>query len=243
MTGMKIRVVDLETTGLAPPEAEVVEIAWVDLIPRERIGLRAGGRLVRPSRPIPPQASAVHHIIDDDLTDAFEWGAVIADLLHDKPDILVAHNTRFERQFLTDELTGGLPWICTYKAALRLWPQAPGHSNQTLRYWRKPAGIYPSDRAFLDNAHRALPDAVVTAHLLREMLAAGADIETLIAWEKEPALQIRCGFGKHRGTPWRELDDGFLAWVAERDFDEDVLFTVRHEMRRRREAGNAEARA
>jgi hypothetical protein len=26
------------------------------------------------------------------------------------------------------------PWICTYKCALRVWPDLDGHSNQELRY-------------------------------------------------------------------------------------------------------------
>ncbi len=84
-------------------------------------------------------------------------------------------------------------------------------------------------------AHRAGPDAYVTAFHLRDMLAL-TSLEQLIAWSAEPALQVRCRFGKHHGVPWREVDDGFLRWVAERDFDADVLFTVEHEMRRRREA-------
>ena len=246
---MLIRVVDLETTGFEPPEHAVVEIGWCDLVAKGRdlVGAPTDWRVeggswmfVNPGRPIPPETSAVHHIVDEDVSRASPWPEALADVMSPTEPaiaILAAHSAKFERLWLTDAATGALPWICTYKAALRLWADAPLHSNQGLRYWRRPEGL---DRSVANLAHRAYPDAYVTAHHLRDLLAL-APVEDLITWSSEPALQVRCQFGKHRGTPWREVDHGFLWWVSERDFDEDVLFTVRHELERReREANDQE---
>lgn len=240
-----IRVIDLETTGFTLPEAKVCQVGWYDLVPRAADLLGApylwtpnSGDFVfcDPGVPIPPENSAVHHIIDEDVhgMPAFE---AVANRIVAEPgvEILAAHSAKFERQFITDEMTGGKPWICTYKAALRLWPDAPSHSNQGLRYWRRPEGL---DRQVALFAHRAFPDAYVTAHLLRDMLNDGAELQKLTQWTNEPALQVRCHIGAWRGRLWREVDDGFLDWVASRDFDEDVLFTVQTEMERR----EAEAR-
>jgi exodeoxyribonuclease X len=240
-----IRIFDLETTGFDPATAGVCEFAYCNLV-SEAVDLAGDPinwevesgveKLVNPGHPIPPETSAIHHIIDDDVKDADPLPAVLAQTLHDFAEVdeeivaYAAHNAKFERLFLTPELVGNAPWICTYKAALRLWPEAPGHSNQTLRYWRNPFGL---DRAVANAAHRAFPDAYVTAFLLRDMLNDGATVKQLIEWTEQPALQFRCQIGKWRGTPWREVDWGFLAWVSERDFDEDVIFTVRHEMERR----------
>ena len=64
-----IRVIDIETTGIDPAADAIIEIASVDMV-------RGGGitnamdTLVRPGKPIPPGASAIHHIIDEDLKDA-----------------------------------------------------------------------------------------------------------------------------------------------------------------------------
>ena len=242
---MRLRVVDLETTGMAPPDAAVCEIGYVDVLAhgRDPAGAPTDWRvmptlishLVNPGHPIPPRNSAVHHIIDEDVQHAAPWTEAVAGLLspvHPAISVLVAHSAKFEQQFITDEQTGGLPWICTFKCALRLWPDAPSHSNQSLRYWRRPEGL---DRGVANVAHRAGPDAYVTAFLLRDMLAL-APVGKLIEWSSEPALQVRCRIGKWRGTPWREVESGFLEWIAERDFDADVLFTVRHEMQRRRDA-------
>lgn len=244
---MLIRVVDLETTGFEPPAAEVCQIGWVDLeAGHDLLGGPADWRIsnnpfgdlfVRTARPIPPETSAIHHIIDEDLFGACSWPEAAASLGFSAVPItaFAAHNAKFERQFITDELASGLPWVCTYKCALRLWPEAPSHSNQALRYWRRPEGLI---REIANVAHRAMPDAYVTAFLLRDMLGT-TPLETLIQWTGEPALQVRCGFGKHRGVLWTEVDEGFLHWVADRDFDEDVLFTVRHEIERRRAAAEA----
>ena len=246
---MLLRVVDLESTGFEPPEAAICEIGYVDVLAlgRDLAGAPADwqviptlwGHLVDPGHPIPPITSAVHHIVDEDVRGAATWKESIEGLLSpNEPAIsaLVAHSAKFERLFITDELTGGMPWICTYKCALRLWPDAPSHSNQALRYWRRPQGL---DRTVANVAHRAAPDAYVSAFHLRDLLLM-ASVEQLIEWSSQPALQVRCHIGKNRGMLWTEVDDGFLEWVARRDFDEDVLFTVEHEMQRRREAWERE---
>ena len=237
-----IRVVDLETTGFTPPEAGVCEIGYIDVVAKSTdlvgrphdwfVDSASGGDIIcNPGHPIPPETSAIHHIVDDDVLSAPKFRDICSGITDDTSvPYLAAHNAKFERQFITDDLAPGRGWICTYKAALRLWPDAPSHSNQTLRYWRRPDGL---SRDIANVAHRAYPDAYVTAFLLRDMLNDGATIEQLIQWTEEPALQVKCHIGKWRGTPWREVDDGFLYWVSQRDFDEDILFTVRVEMERR----------
>ncbi|WP_430912870.1 exonuclease domain-containing protein [Methylobacterium sp. sgz302541] len=237
---MLIRVVDLETTGFEPPEAAVCEIGFCDLVRDDDawlVGLPAH-LLVNPGRPIPPETSAVHHIIDFDVREAPGFEEAARAVFYDEERyqalrvVLVAHNAKFERQFLTPEVTGPVEWVCTYKCALRIWPEAPAHNNGTLRYWLRPQGL---DRTRADPAHRAGPDAYVTAHLLREMLKE-ATLEELVAWSAQPALLIRCNFGKHRGTPWSEVPSDYLRWCAGQKMDEDVAFTVEQELARRARA-------
>jgi exodeoxyribonuclease X len=77
---------------------------------------------------------AIHHLTEDDFPeDALVctpenmrravWSGQVL-------DILVAHNCAFERQFVTEAVTDGIPWICTYKVALHVWPDAPRHTNR-----------------------------------------------------------------------------------------------------------------
>lgn len=236
-----IRVVDLESTGFAPPEHVPIEVGWCDVeargtdlagLPRfDVVGESFGTALVHPRRPIPPESSAIHHLTDDDFTDDMPgWRDVIAEVCEPAGIVaFAAHTAKMERQWFTPDLTGGRPWICTWKCALRAWPDSPSHSNQVLRYWRNPVGI---DRLRAHPPHRALPDAYVTSFLLRDLLAEHP-IETLIRWTEEPTVLVRVPFGEHRGKRWSEVDDGLLDWVLGKDFDADVVHTVKLEIARR----------
>lgn len=74
--------------------------------------------------------------------------------------------------------------------------------------------------------HRALPDAYVTAGILRELLKL-ASVDDLIMWSQPPVLLPRVCFGKHKGLAWSELPVDYLDWIVERsDLNEDVKVTA-----------------
>lgn len=222
---LHLRIVDLETTGMTAND-HVLEIGAVDLVGDEIIPI--GSDLVLPPTSIPPEASAVHHLTDADVEDAPALEEVLPFYMAvDRAagiDVFVAHKWAFEAQWLGSMLEGR-PALCTYKAALRVWPGAPGHSNQTLRYWLRPEGLASS---LATPPHRALPDALVTAHILRELLRF-ATVEELISWTYEPALLPRVTFGRHRGCSWGEVPSDYLTWVIERsELGPDIKFTAEH---------------
>ncbi|MBY0284165.1 MAG: 3'-5' exonuclease [Sphingomonas sp.] len=234
-----IRVIDLETTGQAPPAHGVCEIGWQD------VALGADGRwalygdggalYVNPGRPIPPITQAIHHILDEQVADAPFWHDVARPVLDPWPRrvALAAHRADFEQKFCTASLTHGADWICTWKCALRLWPDSPSFSNQVLRYWRRPDGL-EHERGL--PMHRAFPDSYVTAHHLRDMLNA-VGVAQLIEWSKLPGLLPRVRNGPDRGKEWRELEEEALAVFAA-DRDPDVRFTAETEQARRRGGGS-----
>lgn len=243
---MIIRVLDLETSGLAPP-AGVVECAYCDLRLDDSTGWQvAGGSawLCDPGHPIPPEVSAIHHIIDADVRGKPPFETVCRQLFEGATDELVAvaaHNNRFDRQWLVDDLIGARRWIDTYRGALWLWPEAPSHTLHALRYWRNPAGL---DRAVAES-HRAYGDAYTAAFLLRDMLSITSG-KQLVAWSRAPALLPRFTFGKHAMKPLAEVDPSYLEWIVKQDMEEDVMFTARtwlerHE--REREAASAPVEA
>lgn len=253
MTRPIIRVIDVEA-GPAPimdgdrvVEPGVIEIGYQDIVSQrdDLLGnpidweLRGtGSALVNPGRPIPPETSAIHNLIDSDIADAPAWGFVasryFSDEMMEGVIAFAAHSIKTEQSLISADLTRGLPWICSYKNAIRLWPDMASHSNGSVRYHLNPAGL-DRDRAF--PTHRALPDAYVTAHILLEALnlASWAD---LAEWSTRPVLLPRCKIGKDynnggKGTPWPEVTTGMLEWILPRDFDEDVKHTVRHHLQQR----------
>ena len=231
-----IRVIDYETTGTDDDQgAEIVECGSYDLFDVNgawKIG-RLVNFLVRPSRPIPPEARAVHHISDADVSSAPILREIIDDFL-DGADIVAAHNAKFEQHFTPFD---GLRWICTYRCARVVWPDAPTHSNQGLRYW---LGLDDADDFEFDRAmppHRATPDAYVTAHLLRRLLAERS-IDELLLYSKYPAVLKVMNFGKHKGMKFSDAPGDYLSWIVEKsDMCEDVKFTAHRELKMRARNG------
>jgi exodeoxyribonuclease X len=232
----RIRTIDLETAGYGPHD--VCEIGWQDVVQGSdgvwSLGEECGSILVNPGRPISLETMAVHHILDDQVANAPFWKVVAPDVLRPAGGALAlaAHRAAFEQKFCRPGLTGGADWICTWKCALRLWPELPSFSNQMLRYSRRPEGLV-HERGL--PAHRALPDAYVTAHHLRDMLNE-ASAEQLIAWSREPGLLPRVPAGSERGKSFRDLGTDALRVLA-RDRDIDVRFSAETELRQRGEAG------
>jgi exodeoxyribonuclease X len=184
--------------------------------------------LINPGIPIPPELSAIHHIIDEDVAGQPSWDFVLPDFIDDEEDEIVAyaaHNAKFEQQWFTPAILKK-PIICTYRSALRVWTNAPSYSNQVLRYWLK----LDCDRKIARDVHRAGPDAYVTAHLLRELLK-HATAEQLIEWSGQPALLPRVNFGKHKGKAWKDVPPYYINWmIRQPDMNEDVLFSARHHL-------------
>lgn len=227
---IRFAVIDVETTGVEPTD-QVIEIASALLDTGKIKATPKFRRLVCPGVLISPMASAIHHLTIQDVCQAPSWDEVLADFIdaHRDVDYLAAHNSSFEKQWLHEAVDR--PWICTMKCAMRAWPDAPAFNNQTLRYWKNPVGI---DRLIANESHRAWPDAYVTAHLLRELLAEH-DAETLIRWSEEPAMPPRLTFGKHRGTSWDDVDLSYLSWIVDKsELDEDTKLCAASHLERRR---------
>lgn len=232
MSTLRIRVIDLETSGASA--YEVCEIGWQDVVlgpdGRWSVNEERGAKFVNPGRPISTATMAVHHIMDGDVVGAPFWREAAPDVLRPADGVLAlaAHRAAFEQRYCTPALSGGARWICTWKCALRLWPDLPGYSNQLLRYQRMPQGL---DRQTGLPAHRAMPDAYVTAHHLRDMLNE-ASVDQLLAWSDEPGLLPRVPAGPERGRPWTEVATDLLHSFA-RDRDPNLRFSAETELRRR----------
>lgn len=160
----RFAVVDVETTGLSPTRDRVVEMACVQVDAGRITG--QWSTLVNPGGPIPAFATAIHGITDEDVADAPSFAQAMFALRCRVGDrIVAAHNASFDLNFL--RRLDPARTVCTMRLARLVVPEAPNHRNQTLR------SHFGVDR-FLDTAaqaHRALGDALVTAHVLLAMRA------------------------------------------------------------------------
>ena len=134
-------------------------------------------RLVRPSRPIPAEATAVHGIGDDDVAGAPPFAEIAPELvgLLDGA-VFVAHNAGFDLAMLRHALAGaGVDYrpagvACTLDAFRLLEPLAGEHRLESIC---ERHGIVLAD------AHHALSDVLATAELLRLLLDEGLAPETV----------------------------------------------------------------
>lgn len=230
-------VVDVETTGLDPAVDRVVECAIVGCCQLRNLSdtsKAAWSALFSPGISIPPAASAIHHLTDEDVQGCEDFKTAEVDEF----DIYAAHNAEFESKFIPQ--IKAKPIICTMRMAKKLWPTLDSFSNQFLRYQLKlniPAHIKSR------SMHRAFPDAYVTAVLLQAELdelekvkPQIKTVEELVQWLAKPTLLYRCNFGKHGpkdgkpGLLWSEVPTNYLDWMNKNmtDMDADLAFTVRH---------------
>lgn len=225
----KIRVIDFETTGFEPPVAQVCEVGYCDVIIEDKHVCDPVSYLCGFSGPMPPEARAIHQISKDDCDSLDPFDPDHLDC--DDVTAFVAHNWEFESKFFQPSKHS----ICTYKSALRVWPDAPSHSNGVLFYWLLDQGLINPDLTKSQPFHRAGPDAYATAWILTALLIAGATGKDMVKWTNEPKLLPKCTIGKFRGVPWCEVEEGFLSWmVRQPDMDYDLRWNAKKEIDRRR---------
>lgn len=232
-----VRVIDTETAGQRLEEDAVIEIGSADLDLRTgRIG-NPMQTLVDPDGvPINPQARRVHQISDAMLLGAPPFAEAARPFVG--AQTYAAQRAEFDRSRL--RFPGR--WLCTYKLALRAFPECPAHGLQSLVKYVpldlsdvRPAmeGLHP---------HRALYDALATAVLLRQVAqvlmprcAGLADfLDRAARVSAEPALLARLRFGRHKGVPLAEVPADYLDWlIREPGMDADAVFSARHQLARR----------
>lgn len=253
---MLMAIVDTETTG-DDELAQVMDLAIVTvsaISPYPEVG--RWSTLVRPTVPCAIEARATHHITDAMVAEAWTFEEMMQrrglEEFAGEEVLLVAHNLEFDRRMLVQSLGAGgrddaaLPrrGICTYRCARHVWPEAPRHSNQVLRYWLDLDAKADMDLASLP-PHRALPDAVVTSRILM-MLLRERTAEELVTLTTQPFLIPTCNLPKHRDKPWAEVarvDPSYMRWMLSQGskrkdpatgkdtgFDEDTRYTLMHHL-------------
>ncbi|MFZ1689121.1 MAG: exonuclease domain-containing protein [Flavobacteriales bacterium] len=244
-----LAVFDLETTGLRIGKDRIVQIGIVRMHPD---GTRESWEsLVDPQMPIPPDATRVHGIRDEDVAGAPKLEE-LADLLLDKLDgcDLSGFNClRFDVPFLSEELL----------RVGRHWDSSIARIVDVARVYHKmePRDLTAAVRFYLDQdhsaAHNALADVEATAAVLLAQLnkyeALKGDVDFLgdLSGDQnrppDPAGKLRYDdqkrvilpFGKHAGKAIEDLvhsDPGYLKWMLGNDFPPGTLAVIRNIIQR-----------
>lgn len=171
---MSFVVVDVETTGGRPQGGDrVTEFAAV--VVRNGVVSESFETLLNPDRAIPPWISQLTNISWEMVREAPRFRDVCDDVLRVLGGrVFVAHNARFDWGFVSMEVeraTGQVlagPQLCTVRLARRLLPQL---RRRSLDYVAQHYGVEIGAR------HRAMGDALATAHCLTGLLRDAASRE------------------------------------------------------------------
>lgn len=159
---MKFAVLDFETTGTSPDQDEIIQ-AGLALIDETGAVSSVYGSLVKPAKPIPEWITQLTGIGDEDVREAPELDAVLAELVPLLQDaVLVAHNVSFDAAFLQAALDrcGYLPFAGRMLDTVELSRLAfPSMSSYRLSSLTHSLGIGH------DRPHQADSDALATAEV------------------------------------------------------------------------------
>lgn len=208
-------VIDTETASLAGGVCDIA-IAQVD---NNLNIVWQSSSLIDPQCEISPSASGIHRITYDMVENepTLEQYVVLNEYPFSFPGInLIGHNVAFDIKVLGNVLPSDYTKLCTLKLSRLLWPDAPDHKLQTLRYqFRLESG----------DAHRAMGDVMTCVSLLRAMAEyTGKDLQGLQALANSPLpLTTAMPFGKHKGTPLQDLPRSYVRWLLDTaDIDPDL---------------------
>ncbi len=200
--------------------------------------------LYKPSLPIPPEASAVHHITNKMIAEkpAFRESkdyVSVKTLFENGVAIPVAHNAKFDIGMMKKEGIEISPAICTLRLARHLDKEnkIPRYNLQFLRYY---LGIEIDAQA-----HDALGDVKVLEALFERLKNKmfeefGGDEEKalaeMLAVSARPSLMHSITFGKHIGKTLLEVartDKSYLQWLLDQKLksdtdEEDWIYTLKH---------------
>lgn len=223
---------DCETTGLDTNEDRVIEVAAVRFTTEEI--LDEFETLINPERDIPATSTAIHNITHDMVFDKPTLEKVLPQLLSFiGPNIIVGHGIHFDIQMLINGAQRSkVPCSLHQNKSLdtlrmaRLYGGSPVNSLEQLR-------IHFNIEA--EGAHRAKGDVLVNLAVFRRLAEYYHSTEQIFAALSKPILFKIMPLGKHKGRSIQDIPLDYLLWAARQEFDQDLLYSLRSEINRRKQ--------
>ena len=231
MNKTKFVCIDCETTGLDPKKDRIIEVAAVKFSIEETFS--SFESLVDPECLIPQQSIDIHHITQEMV----QGKPVIQELIPQLLEIigthtLVGHGVSFDVEVIAEAADrAGIantirhnPTLDTLRMA-RLYGDSPTNSLEMLR---KHFNIEE------EGAHRAMSDVIVNVEVFKYLAKNYRSLQSLFDVLSRPILMKAMPLGKHKGRLLKEIPIEYLLWAANKEFDQDLLFSIRSEIKRRK---------
>ncbi|SCA62774.1 Uncharacterized protein SCG7109_AD_00250 [Chlamydiales bacterium SCGC AG-110-M15] len=225
---------DCESTGLDTDKDRVIEIAAVKFTLEKHLDQTES--LVDPQMVIPEESIAIHHITDKMV----QGKPLIKELLPDFLEFvgrhtIMGHGIQYDIDILTSEAKRhNIP--CKLKSNLiidtlrlaRLYGDSPINSLEALR---------KHFNVLAEGAHRAMNDVIVNIEVFKRLIEKFKTTKQLFDRLAKPIAMRAMPLGKHKGRPFRDIPLQYLQWAANKDFDQDLLYSIRSELKKRKKGG------
>ena len=225
---------DCETTGLDPKLDRVIEVAVVkfDL----STTYDQFDSLIDPQCPIPETSIAIHNITPEMV----QGKPLIKDVLPEILKLLGSHTlvghgvgfdidliaTAAEREGINCTIRNNRT-LDTLRMA-RMYGESPTNSLEQLRRHFNIAE---------EGAHRAMNDVVVNMDVFRYLAKNYKTLKQLFDVLSKPVQMKTMPLGPHKGRRMTDVPLQYLQWAAHKDFDQDLMFSIRTEINRRKKGG------
>lgn len=226
---------DLETTGTDTVHDRIVEISYLKAFPNGKEEVRT--KRLNPEMPIPPGATAIHGISDEDVKDCPTFRQIAKSLADQMEgcDLAGFNSSRFDIPLLAEEfLRAGVDIDFSRRKMIDVQIIFHKKEQRTLEAAYK----FYCDKTLVD-AHSAEADTLATYEVLKAQLDRYPDLENdmeKLASEysffnnnvdlagriikDENGIEI-FNFGKHKGKPVAQVlksEPSFYSWMMDADF-------------------------
>ena len=235
---------DLETTGVDILHDRIVEISLIKILPDGQEIEKT--RRVNPEMPIPAEATAVHHITDEDVAGEPTFRQIARSLANELTgcDIAGFNSNRFDVPMLDQEFQrSGVKFDFTKARFIDV---------QTIFHKKEQRTLVAAYKFYcgkdLDGAHSANADTRATYEVLMAQLDRYDDLPNDMDALAEYSCQNKnvdlmgrliyddqrrevINFGKYKGQLAADVlrrDPGYFAWIQQGDFPSDTkrVFTA-----------------
>lgn len=230
---------DLETTGTDIVSDRIVQLAALKLSPDNSEELKT--QLVNPGRPIPPEATAVHHITDEDVVGKPAFRDLAPSLCgyFSGCDIAGFNSNRFDLPLLVEEFA---------RCGIRFpEPECKMIDVQVIYHKKEERTLSAAFRFYcnrtLENAHNAESDVRATLEVFKRQVQRYPDIgdtvedvhrfcnpEVVVDFARYLTRNadgdIIFNFGRHKGKTILGEPD-YARWMLEGEFPEATKMVIR----------------
>lgn len=229
---------DLETTGVDITHDRIVEISLIKVLPSGEEQEKT--RRINPGIPIPAEATAVHHITDEDVADCPLFKQIAKSLANELSgcDLAGFNSNRFDIPMLDQEFQ---------RAGVKFdFSKARFVDVQTIFHKKEQRTLVAAYRFYcgkeLDGAHSANADTRATLEVLKSQLDRYTDLPNDIEELSKYSQMNRnvdfmgrlvfnddnkevINFGKYKGRLAEEVlrkDPSYYDWIMKGDFSQNT---------------------